>query len=289
MLPPDVAIDPLHDPVVARQRRRSAARLGVMAGAASVAVYAIFAGTPAGRQIDSELLRRDLDGSWEWAARLPAAASRPSMIAIAVLVLCAVALLDRRPADGLRAAVLVGAAPVLSLGGEEALETFDPLGVEAARHLGPGWYPSGHAAAAMALALAALIVAPAAARGRVLLLAAGVWPAVAGWAILADAGHHVSDVAGGLLLATAIGSALVLRRRGDTGAVRRLPWPAIAVAIGVLALVSGVLAAVDDLRRPHSVLQPALILGGTVIGVLALLLAQAFDDALATEPRSRRR
>ena len=289
MPPPDVSIDPQKEPAAPPTRRVSPGRLAAVTGAALVVVYAIFAGTHAGRQIDTELLRRDLDNSWEWAARLPAAATRPSMIAIALLILCAVALVDRRPADALRAAALVGAAPVVALGCEEALETLDPLGIEAARELGAGWYPSGHAAAAMALALAALIVAPGAARGRLLLVTAGLWPAVAGWAILADAGHHASDVAGGLLLATAIAGALVMRRPGKTRPARGLPWTAIAVAVGLLALASGVLAAVDDLRRPHSVLQPALILGGTAVGVLALGLTQAFDDALVKPARSRRR
>ena len=258
-----------------------------MAAAAWAAGYAIFAGTPAGRRIDSEVVRRDLDFSWEWAARVPAATSRPVVIVIALLLLGWVALRDRRPGDALRAAVLVGAAPVLSLACEEAFDALDPLGVEASRELGRGWYPSGHAAAGMSLALAALIVAPAGARGRMLVLAAGVWSTIVSWAILADAGHHPSDVAGGLLLATAIGGALVIGRRGDAGTNSGLPWGVLAVAAGALAAVSGVLAAVDDLRIPHSVLQPAPILAGTAVGGLALVLVQAFDQALAAEARRR--
>ncbi len=167
-----------------------AGRLSIIALAGSVAVYALFAGTSPGRRADAEVLYRDLDWTWEWPARALATTVWPPLIVLAVLGLCWIALRDRRPADALRAVVLVAATLVLSRLVEEALKTLDPIGVEKARALGPGWYPSGHAAAAMSLGLAALLVSPPRLRTRALLLAAGVWPAMVGWAILADAGHH---------------------------------------------------------------------------------------------------
>ncbi len=45
-------------------------RLAVLALAGCVAVYVLFAGTPAGRRVDAEVVRRDLEGNWEWITRI---------------------------------------------------------------------------------------------------------------------------------------------------------------------------------------------------------------------------
>jgi membrane-associated phospholipid phosphatase len=67
-------------------------------------------------------------------------------------------------------------------------------------HVDPSSWPSGHATAALALVLAALIVAPAGLRG--LVAAAGLgFAAVVGVAVVGLGWHFPSDVAGGYLIA----------------------------------------------------------------------------------------
>lgn len=81
------------------------------------------------------------------------------------------------------------------------LERLDPVDGEPTRMLGAGYFPSGHAAAAMALALAVVLLVP---RGR-----ARVAAVVAGAAIVATVSlahlaaqyHHPSDIVAGHLLA----------------------------------------------------------------------------------------
>ncbi len=268
--------------------RSGAWRLALTALAGLVAVYAVFAGTGPGRQADAEVLQRDVEGRSEWLAQILAATLRPSLVALIVMVLCLIAVLDRRPADALRAVVLVGAAVALSRLGKDALEALDPMGVEPGRALGSGWYPSGHAAVVMSLGLAAVLVAPAVLRSPALLAATGGGPAIVGWAILADHEHHASDVAGGVLLAILISSVLVIGRRGPAQPPCRLPWRAVAVVIAALAAAAGLLAAVEDLRVPRSILQPEPILAGAAVAVMALAGVDAFDRALAGEASVRR-
>jgi membrane-associated phospholipid phosphatase len=122
-----------------------------------------------------------------------------------------------------RARVALAVVALLSLA-QLTAETLKPLlahpHVEiAAAHVGPASWPSGHATAALALALCAVLVAPAR-RRRAVALAGVLFAAAVGCALLINAWHMPSDVLGGYLVAT-LWAALAVA--GLRAAERR--WP----------------------------------------------------------------
>ena len=151
---------------------------------------------------------------------------------------------------------------------------------------GSGSWPSGHATAAMSLALCAVLVVSA--RWRPFVAAAGAAFAVAvSFSFLTLLWHYPSDVLGGFLVAgtwTLIGVAAVWTAdvyvpravRGTSPVrltVRQALGPPAAAVLGAAALV-GLVA----LARPHSVvayarLHTAFIVGAASIGALSLALA----------------
>lgn len=152
------------------------------------------------------------------------------------------------------------------------------------RPVGSNSWPSGHATAAMALALSVILVVPA----RLRPLAAGVgalFATAVSYSFLTLGWHYPSDVFGGFLVA-GIWAALALaalstRWHGsdqrveevDRGSIREALTPPAAVALGALAL-AGLVA----LARPHSVVayaqgHTAFMVGAASIGALGLALA----------------
>jgi membrane-associated phospholipid phosphatase len=179
------------------------------------------------------------------------------------------------------------------LGANETTQLLKPL-LEATRpairaegpaSLATGSWPSGHATAAMSLALCCVLAAPA--RWRPWVAAAGSAFSVAVcYSFLSLGWHYPSDVIGGFLVAgtwTCLGIAAMLElggRKAERQAAepRRLPWRS-ALAPPVLALLGAlVLAALILLARPHQVvgyahLHHAFVIGAAVIAALALALA----------------
>ena len=177
-------------------------------------VYAFAVGTRTGRDLDGDALARV--ASW----RLEAVADpinhllNPVTAALAAILLVAVTHARHRRAGRLLAALLIG-CNASAWGLERALEAIDPLGGEHQRALGPGYFPSGHAAAAMSLAIGAVLAVPPAHRlAAVVSGAAGT--AVLGWAVVGSGSHTPADVIGGFLFAAAWGS--VARPRSAAGA-----------------------------------------------------------------------
>ncbi|HXA54480.1 MAG TPA: phosphatase PAP2 family protein [Solirubrobacteraceae bacterium] len=114
------------------------------------------------------------------------------------LLLVAVALLRRRPRLALAIAVVLPAAPgVAELLKPLLAHPHDSAGQE---WIGPASFPSGHATAAMTLALCAVLVAPHRLRPAVAACACAFAVAVA-CSLLILAWHMPSDVVGGFLLA----------------------------------------------------------------------------------------
>jgi membrane-associated phospholipid phosphatase len=153
-------------------------------------------------------------------ARVLLALLEPWFFAVWGLALVAVALRQGRPRVGLAVALVLSLAP----GSAELLKPLlahphaqvVPLYIKAAS------WPSGHATAATALALCALLVAPPERRRAVAMLGAALVVAV-GCALLILAWHMPSDVLGGYLLATlwvalAVAALEVLGSRGALGA-----------------------------------------------------------------------
>lgn len=130
----------------------------------------------------------------------------PGWYTVWAALLVAVALLRRRPRVALAVAVVLPAAP----GAAELLKPLlaHPHASAGWEWVGPASWPSGHATAATALALCAVLVAPRRLRAPVAALACGLVAAVA-CALLILAWHMPSDVVGGVLLATLCASLAV--------------------------------------------------------------------------------
>jgi membrane-associated phospholipid phosphatase len=155
----------------------------------------------------------------------------------------------------------------------------------------PASWPSGHATAAMSLALCAVIAAPARLRPTVGAAMAAFTLAVC-YSFLELAWHFPSDVLGGFLVATIwtllgvaglwwLEARRVVRRRelSPAGAAQFSVAEAVA-PMGVLVLGALLLAAVIALARPHAVVayastHTAFIVGAALIAVVGVMLATA--------------
>lgn len=154
-------------------------------------------------------------------------------------------------------------------------------------------WPSGHATAAMSLALCSVLAAPARMRPAVAALGAAFAVAVS-YSFLTLGWHYPSDVFGGFLVAgtwTLLVVAAVFtfdaRRPGATvrepdarPSIRETLTPPALAALGALAL-AGLLA----LARPHAVVayaraHEAFMVGAAAIGALGLALATGVMLAL---------
>jgi membrane-associated phospholipid phosphatase len=201
-----------------------------------------------------------------------------------------IALARRRP----RLALAVGA---IMLGANVTAELIKPL-LAAARATdfagvapSASSWPSGHATAAMSLALAFVLASPARLRPFAAALGAAFAVAVS-YSFLSLGWHYPSDVFGGFLIAatwTMLGIAALFatdaRRPRANRPVQRLP---IAEALGppAAALVGAVvLAGIVAIARPHPVVSyarahEAFMVGAVAIGMLALSLATAIMLAM---------
>jgi membrane-associated phospholipid phosphatase len=145
-------------------------------------------------------------------------------------------------------------------------------------------WPSGHATAAMALALSFVLVTPSRLRPVAAALGAAFAVAVA-YSFLTLGWHYPSDVFGGFLVA-GIWASLALaalssrgrrvqlqRTEGDRVSIRDALMPPAAVLVGAVCL-AGLVA----LARPHEVVayaraHTAFVVGAVSIGALGLALA----------------
>jgi membrane-associated phospholipid phosphatase len=123
----------------------------------------------------------------------------PALYILWGILLIAVALGRRRPQVALAVGLVMGLAPLTA-------ETLKPL--LAHPHARVGWsevtaasWPSGHASAATALVMCAVLVAPRALRPTVAVLGA-IFAAAVGFSLVLLAWHLPSDVLGGYLVGT---------------------------------------------------------------------------------------
>ena len=212
---------------------------------------------------------------------------KPFVVLAAVIVL--VAFVRRRGRVAVAAGAIMLGANVTTQLLKAALHDQHPVAFTIAGKLqvaGSSW-PSGHATAAMSLALCAVLVARA--RWRPMLAAAGAAFAVAvSFSFLTLVWHYPSDVLGGFLVAatwTLVGVAAVWtadarwpRRAGRRSSApmltaRQALGPPVAAALGALALVALVAVA-----RPHAVIAYAhahktFVVGAAALGALGLALA----------------
>ena len=137
-------------------------------------------------------------------------------------------------------------------------------------------WPSGHATAAMTLALCAVLVAPPAWRGLIALLG-GAFAIGVAYATLALAWHYPSDVLAGFLLAgfwISVAVAVLQRVEPEVSdSAGALPWEPL-VALGAAgALVGAVLvaAASEDVAQ-YATARTTLVAAALTIAGLALAL-----------------
>lgn len=158
--------------------------------------------------------------------------------------------------------------------------------------VGPGSWPSGHATAAMSLALTCVLAAPSRLRPAVAAIGAAFAVAVS-YSFLALGWHYPSDVLGGYLVAATWSLLTVAALSLTAGTARQVGAPgggfvslraALAPPAAVCAAALGLVVLVA-LARPRAVVSyaqthEAFVLGAPAIGVLGLVLATGIALAL---------
>src|SRR3954471_14895862 len=114
--------------------------------------------------------------------------------------------------------------------------------------IGEASWPSGHATAAMTLALCAVLVAPVALRPAVAVLG-GAFAAGVGYAVIVLAWHFPSDVLGGFLMAGSWTALAVAVLRAVEPSRERAAAPAFGWGLG--AVVAAALRAAPGAARPR--------------------------------------
>ncbi len=157
-------------------------------------------------------------------------------------------------------------------------------------------WPSGHATAAMVLALCLVLAVPARLRPLAAALGAGFAVAVS-YSFLALQWHYPSDVLGGFLIATIwtlLGAAAVLylnrRRVSHTIEPAASSWRELLAAPAAAVLLALTTVALVLLVRPHQVLayvdlHHAWVLGAAGIAAAAITLASGVTVALRPDRR----
>jgi membrane-associated phospholipid phosphatase len=231
----------------------------------------------------AELHRPSLDSVTRFVAQL--CNPHPYVVLAAVPVL--VALARGRP----RVAITVGA---IMLAANETTQLLKPLlagprDTVAWDPISNASWPSGHATAAMSLALCAVIAVPARRRPVVAAVMSGFAIAVC-YSFLELGWHYPSDVLGGFLVAAtwallgAAGLSLYEARRPSaarTGPAADRPAFSIGEALtpaAALLLAGAVLVGLILLARPHAVLDYArahetFVIGAAAIAAVGLTLA----------------
>jgi membrane-associated phospholipid phosphatase len=259
----------------------SATVLAIFGAIAFVALYAFAVGTPLGRQIDRSVASWDLQGGWEAVAEGLASVINPITAPLggAALTYAALRRLGRR--RGAEVALVIGGPVISAQIAKHLLGGLDPLGSEQDRALGAGFYPSGHAAVVMSLALGAILVAPPRARTRAT-AAAGLAAGIIGSTIVGDRSHQLSDVMGSFVLAMGWAAAVVAMDRRPAPAPLRLDvvgaWFA-AIVVAALG-AGGVIEGVRALGVALPGLDPLFLAPAALLVAFALALTGAFERAL---------
>lgn len=200
------------------------------------------------------------------------------------LVITVVALARRR----LLVAALVPVVLLAANATTQALQVLAPRLAE--RGANDLVWPSGHATAAMSLALCAVLVASPRLRPAAAALGAGYAVAV-GYAKVALGDHLPSDVIGGFLVAATfalLGAAALTALRGsratEAGRASRSTAPIAAPAAGALVVVAIAAVAVLAKSPDAAALVPHVpgLVAGTSIAALGVMLIAGLTSALRT-------
>jgi membrane-associated phospholipid phosphatase len=206
----------------------------------------------------------------------------PGPYALIGFSLAGVALLRRRPrvAAAIVVLLVVTGATTMALKPLLASPRYDDwLG---SGQIGPASWPSGHATAAMTLALCAILAVPARARPTVAAVGA-VFSISVSYAILALGWHFPSDVLGGFFVATtwtalAVAGLVRLEQHRPPGLGHAISWrPADALAPLMVGCVVTTVAGAVVLARPAAVARfvadhGTFMAGAAAIAALAVAL-----------------
>jgi membrane-associated phospholipid phosphatase len=219
-------------------------------------------------------------GRIEWVAQHMVSLINVDHYAIWVAALIVITLLRGRPRSAFAAGVII-------LGANASTELIKHAfaAPRAGWLIGPVSWPSGHSTAAMALALAAVLCAPARLRPAVAALGAAFAIGV-GYSVVATGMHYPSDVLAGFLMAAtwALGTVAALLRaeRWRPSPVRqdgeRVSVGTALGAPGAMLLAAVALGATALLTRPHQVasyvrLHEAFVVGALGIAALGFAVA----------------
>jgi membrane-associated phospholipid phosphatase len=263
-------------------RRRELLPLATAAACALgiVVVGLVALTTQAGHERDSailygfSLLWRD---STNEPLRLIARIPDPVPYAILGLICVGVALARRRYWRAGAVAVLLFATGATTHIAKQTLSTprvsqwLGPWG-----QVGDATFPSGHATAAMTLAMCAVLVSPPAHRALVAVFG-GVFAIAVGYATLALTWHYPSDVVAGYLVAGFwVSLAIAVLQRVEDGApepTRPPPWEPLVLLGGVVAVVAAALVAMEAHAVTYYAHQrPTAVVGAFTIALLAMAL-----------------
>ena len=255
---------------------------------------------PAGRTVDAQILggfvglasssHPDQAAAW--------ITDRATPVAYAAIgaVLVAVALARRRPRLAIGVPAAMGAASATTALLKAVLA--HPRhwhSLWAANLVGPASWPSGHATAAMMVALGGVLVSPPVLRQLVALLGAGLAIAVS-FAILIVHWHFPSDVLGGFLVA-GVWVSLMLAAISWSERVRPTRREIVEAPAGIRTIVAPTVLAAAALcalvvreatTRVHAPFGTAVVVGASVIATVAVLLTSGLAMALRASARAAR-
>lgn len=261
--------------------------LALLAAAAAVVVWLVALGVPRGRALDASAML-----SFGGVATPP---RQPSIMGLAHLadpvpflvggvLLVAVALLRRRFLMAALVPAILLSANVTTQILKPALAEVRLIELHGVGTVYPGSWPSGHATAAMSLALCLVLVVGPQLRPLAALVGAGYAIAV-GYALVALGWHLPSDILGGYLVAATFAllgaAALAALEARRPARARRVRAPALApvsvaaIAAGsaaIAALAGAVLLVVAPGMALSALQNPAAIAAGLGIGALGVTL-----------------
>jgi membrane-associated phospholipid phosphatase len=270
-------------------------------------LLAVAYGSGEARSLDARALRGFIDlqePGVHYKVNRIASLGNPAQVGLMAAALSLVAIVRGRPRLAIAVLTLLAATSVSSQLLKALLAYPRYSGVVDGAHPDPAAFPSGHATAAMSIALAGVLVAPARARPLAAVLGMA-FALTVGFCIISLGWHFPSDVAGGFLLAA--GWALVIAaglraaqerwpertgRTRVTAALQRAVDGVATLGIAALALalvvLSGVLVTGLVVEHPGEVVDfaaehTALV---TVGGAIALAAAAVLAGVTAALRRT---
>jgi membrane-associated phospholipid phosphatase len=265
--------------------------LALLTSAAAVAVWLVALGIPRGRALDVTAMLTfggvatpPLQPSILGVAHL----ADPVPLLIGTILLAAIALLRQRPLMALLAPLIIGGANLTTQLLKPALADVRLIEVYGVGTVYPGSWPSGHATAAMSLALGLVLVVGPGLRAAAAVLGAA-YAITVGYALVALGYHLPSDVVGGYLVAatfTLLGAAALAalearhpERARPVHAPAQLP-ALVAGGGGLLALAGAVAVLGAPGVTLNALEHPTAVAAGVAIAALGFTLTAGLALAL---------